>query len=56
MASTLNNTMKLETVGLSEDRLNGSRKKESFHRQVARQHNMAFWHLTMFSFSLKSTH
>jgi len=49
MADTVNNTMKLETVELSEDRVNGNRKKEYFYRCVHR-------YLTVFSFSLKSTH
>lgn len=36
MASTLNTTIKLETVELFEDRVNGNRKKESYYRRVSR--------------------
>lgn len=50
MDNTLNNTIKLETVELFEDRINRSRKKEYFYRPFSKHSEVELLHLTMFSF------
>lgn len=55
MDNTLNNTMKLETVELFEDRINRSSKKEYFYMPFTKYSEVELLHLPMFSFPLKSS-